>query len=278
MSLLSRVETTLRMATVRPRYALDAALFRLGGRSAALLPLRRRHAGRPMLVVGNGPSLNRTPLDRFAHVPAIGMNKISLLFPRTTWRPGYIMACNNPVVQQHAEFFRESEIPILLAYKCRWFLGRGPRRNVGFYNMFPDPAFSTDFSRGVGMASTVSYVALQFAYYLGADPVIIFGIDHNFQHRPDSHQAYQKMEGGDPNHFDPNYFAHGVKWGLPDLDNDRRLFRLAKAAFEADGRRIFDATVDGKLPVYDKLSVGEALELCAAGSPAKVSPSVEHPA
>lgn len=278
MSLLSRVETTLRMATVRPRYALDSALFRLRGLPRPLESLRDRHRGRPMLVVGNGPSLNRTPLDRFAHVPAIGMNKISLLFPRTSWRPAYILACNNPVVRQHAEFFRTSEIPVLLAYKCRWFLGRGPRRNVRFYNMFPDPAFSTDFSRGVGMASTVSYVALQFAYYLGANPVIIFGIDHNFQHRPDTHQAYQKMEGGDPNHFDPNYFAHGVKWGLPDLENDRRLFRRAKAAFEADGRRIYDATVDGKLPVYDKLTVEEALERCAAGGPAQALPCVERPA
>jgi hypothetical protein len=60
-------------------------------------------------------------------------------------------------------------------------------------------------------------------------------------------------------HFDPRYFAGGAKWQLPDLDNSEVAYRLARAAFESDGRRIIDATVDGALQVFPKVRLEEAL-------------------
>lgn len=40
-------------------------------------------------VVGNGPSLSRTPLDGLAGEQTIGLNRIHLIYPRTKWRPTY---------------------------------------------------------------------------------------------------------------------------------------------------------------------------------------------
>ena len=54
--------------------------------------------------------------------------------------------------------------------------------------------------------------------------------------------------------------AKGVKWQLPDLDNSALAYRLARTAFEADGRRIVDATVGGALSVFPKLLLAEALQ------------------
>jgi hypothetical protein len=82
-----------------------------------------RHKGGPILVVGNGPSLNETPLEEFADLPAIGMNKIDLLFSRTTWRPSLIVCVNNLVAQQNRAAFAAIDIPVFLAWKCRWFMG-----------------------------------------------------------------------------------------------------------------------------------------------------------
>ena len=60
-------------------------------------------------------------------------------------------------------------------------------------------------------------------------------------------------EGDDPNHFAANYFGKGFRWQLPDLEV-RNAYRMAKLAYEADGRTVLDATVDGKLTVFDKVN------------------------
>lgn len=251
---------TLRMRSYPIRYRFEGLLYRTWGDSAWIESLRNRHRGRPMLVVGNGPSLKRTPLDSFAEIPAIGMNKIDLLFDRVRWRPFLILAVNTPVVQQHWRAMAAHEVDVALAWKARYLVPSHERRKFRFFHVLPGGAFSHDLHRGVGAAATVSYGALQFAYWCGADPVILFGIDHSFQHSGKA-LDYQVMGKSDPNHFDPRYFA-GQKWGVPDLEASEASFVLARAAFEADGRRVLDATIDGKLTVFDKIDLENALKLC----------------
>lgn len=217
-----------------------------------------------MLVVGNGPSLNRTPLDEFAHLPSIGMNKIDLLFPRTLWRPDLVVCVNNLVVQQHGHRFLESEIPVFLAWKSRWFMPRLPQDgSVHFFKGQPTQAFSQDVSSHVAaLGATVTYTALQFAYFMGADPVILFGIDHSFD-IAGGEKGIARRSGPDRSHFDPGYFADGALWGLPDLAGSERDFSRARQAFENDGRAILDATIDGKLTVFPKISLNELRSIAA---------------
>ncbi len=247
--------------TFYPRYLLSGVTYRMSGLAPRLQSLRNKYAGQPMLVVGNGPSLNRTPLDKFAGVPSIGMNKIDLLFPRTTWRPSLIIVTNNIVVKQHAMSFAESDIPVYVSWKARWFIPRHLRKKVAYYYTKPSSKFSTDIKSGAGTGTTVTYAALQFAYYMGADPVILFGVDHSFSKVANSIRI-ERREGPDSDHFDPNYFASGTFWGLPDLDANEVAYLGSRRAFEKDERKILDATIDGKLQVFDKISVDEALRLC----------------
>ncbi len=240
------------------RYTLDTMLFNMGTRATHLETLKDKFKGQPLLVAGNGPSLNNTPLEDFAHIPSIGMNKIDLIFPRVKWRPDLIVCINNMVVKQHAQTFAKSDIPVLLSYKSRWYAPRSP--SINYFNMSLEEDFSTNFATHVGSAATVTYPALQLAYYLGADPVIIIGVDHNFDKTGGDH-SYEKREGADVNHFDPNYFKAGTYWGLPNLEASERVYLRARHAFEADGRRIVDATVGGKLQVFDKVSIEDAKAL-----------------
>jgi len=217
-----------------------------------------------MLVVGNGPSLNRTPLDAFAGVPSIGMNKIDMIFGRTTWRPTLIVCVNTLVAQQHQDAFAASDIPVYLAWKTRWFLRPQNRRKVSFFNVGNSGAFSTDLEDAFGNSATVTYSALQLAYWMGADPVVLVGVDHSFKFTGPV-ATYQKREGADENHFDPNYFKSGTAWGTPDLDQSEVDYKNARKAFEADGRRVFDATVDGKLTIFDRISIEKAIDLLREG-------------
>jgi hypothetical protein len=95
-------------------------------------------------------------------------------------------------------------------------------------------------------------VCLQLAYYFGFSEVILIGVDHNFvtQGKPNTTVV---SEGDDPNHFNPTYFGKGFRWQLPDLETSEMAYRKAKQVFEDDGRRILDATVGGKLTVFQKV-------------------------
>lgn len=247
-------------AATRPiRYKWDALTF--APRSVdALERLRGIVRGRPLLVVGNGPSLNRTPLEEFRGIASIGMNKIDLLFNRTTWRPNIIVCVNNLVVKQHVASFAKSEIPIYLSWKSRHFVSSVARTKVNFFLSRNSEVFSHDITRGVGWGSTVTYTALQFAYFMEADPVLIVGVDHSFKADGPAH-GIARREGPDVNHFDPSYFKVGAYWGLPDLDGSEKAYATALREIQRTGRRVFDATIDGKLEIFPKISIRQAIEM-----------------
>lgn len=241
------------------RYPLESFLFSRSAHAKHLESLKDKYRGKPILVVGNGPSLNKTPLESFSHIPSIGMNKIDLLFHRSLWRPDFVICTNSAVVQQHREIFERSEVPIYLAWKNRWFI-KGAHRHIHYFDLNVNEKFSRDIAKTVGSGATVAFSALQFAYYMGADPVILVGVDHNFD-RSGGRNTYERREGADVNHFDPNYFADGMIWGLPLMTESEEVFMQSKIAFEADGRKIYDATIDGKLQVFEKIEIDEALRL-----------------
>ncbi len=258
------IQSFLLQKSKAPRYAFHSMLYRAFHDNSALLHLKDRHRFRPLLVVGNGPSLNRTPLDDFSNVPAIGMNKIDLIFPRVQWRPELIVCVNNLVARQHQDFFVASKIPVFLAWKTRLMLRRHNRPKLNYFDLNASNEFSTDATSGFGSSATVTYIALQIAYWMGAEPVVLFGVDHSFKFSGPK-ATYEKRSGDDENHFDPNYFRSGSVWGTPDLDQSEKDYKIARDAFEADGRHVFDATIEGRLAVFEKITVEEARSITKVG-------------
>jgi len=98
---------------------------------------------------------------------------------------------------------------------------------------------------------TVTYCAMQVAYYLGFHTVILVGVDHNFKVSGKPHQLVTS-ETNDLNHFHPAYFGKGVEWQYPDLAGSEVSYRVAKEMYEKDNRKIIDATVGGCLTVFEK--------------------------
>tara|TARA_B100000674_G_scaffold92251_1_gene64857 strand:+ start:6421 stop:7215 length:795 start_codon:yes stop_codon:yes gene_type:complete len=246
------------------RYYLDSKLY--GSRQRDdIKSLKDIHKGKTIIIIGNGPSLKRTPLDNFKDYICIGMNKIDLIFPKVKWRPQYVIAENNLVVKQHWRKMNNINIKYVLSWKSRWFIAKKQRNNFFYYFNNSSNEFSIDAENGFGSSSTVTYSALQLAYYMGAKTVILLGIDHNFATKGKP-LTYERRSGPDNNHFDPNYFPSGSFWGVPDLKGSEIGYSLAKKTFENDGRKIYDATLNGKLDVFEKISIDEALNIGASQS------------
>lgn len=215
--------------------------------------LRDRHRGQRCVLVANGPSLNRMDLRPLRRETVIGLNKIYLGLPRLGFYPRYLVAVNQKVLAQGAAEIR--------AMRCTKFLGEhavaaGLHEDALTYIVPAGPSdrpFSTDLAAGMNEGWTVTFAALQVAYHLGFAEVVIVGLDHRYQYSGPPNAA-RVMDGPDPNHFSEVYFGHGQAWDNPDLARSEASFRAARAAFEAAGRQIIDATLDGACTVFCKQS------------------------
>ncbi|MBW1791168.1 MAG: hypothetical protein JRJ14_02695, partial [Deltaproteobacteria bacterium] len=186
-----------------------------------------------------------------------GLNKINLLFSRTAFRPSVIIAVNQNVIEQNADFFNTTDIPIFLDSKgYKWVK---LRKNVHFYHSSGNSRkFARDCSISVHQGYSVTYVAMQFAFHMGFKDVALVGCDHSFVTKgPANRTAIANQQ--DPNHFDPNYFAGGVKWQLPDILGSELHFEAAKDTFERSGRKIVNCTEGGKLEIFNRQPLIEFL-------------------
>ena len=214
--------------------------------------LKDIHKGERCFVLGNGPSLGQMDLQSLRGEKTFGTNRIYLLFPKLGFSTTYYAAVNTLVIEQCHEEIRRLSVPKFLAWRGRGWL-RGDPEVVFLDSDYTGPAtFSGTLTGRVFEGSTVTYVALQLAYHMGFEEVVLIGVDHAFSRegRPNTTVV---AKGDDPDHFSPDYFGKGFRWQLPDLAASEQAYRLAKQAFEADGRRVLDATLGGKLQVFPKV-------------------------
>lgn len=202
------------------------------------------------VIVGNGPSLNKTNFDLVTQFDSFGLNRIHLFFPKTSWRPTYLVAVNHLVLKQmnEEELLRDSTF-VTYSFKIKTFF-KGKGVGMNHRQLKPVKPFHKDLSKGIEIGSTVTFVAMQLAFYMGYDTILLVGVDHSFiqKGRPNEKQT---LEGPDMNHFTESYFK-GQEWQLADLENSEVHYRLAKEWALANNRNIYDCTVGGRLNVFQK--------------------------
>jgi hypothetical protein len=215
--------------------------------------LKDRHAGQRLILVANGPSLNRMDLTLLRGEITLGLNKIFLGFSQFGFYPRYYVAVNEKVIQQSADRIRAMNCVKFIAARSAHLV---PEDALTYHisTMSPPARFCTDVAQGVHEGWTVTYVALQIAYFMGFNSVIIVGLDHRYRYTGVPNEA-GVLNGPDPNHFSPEYFGFGQTWDNPDLARAEESFHIARERFEAAGRRIFDATVGGACTVFEKGSL-----------------------
>lgn len=228
--------------------------------SKRLLKFKDIHKGEACFIIGNGPSLNKIDLSPLRKYHTFGLNKIYMIFDKVDLNLSYHVAVNPLVIEQSIKEFESLTCPSFLEYRgahnhirclehIYFIAGRGPY------------TFQSDLSKGICEGHTVTYVAMQIAFYMGFSKVFLIGVDHNFTARGNPNEK-QLLQGNDPNHFASGYFAN-KEWQLPDLEASELSYNLARFHFNRAERQIYDATVDGKLQIFSKISFEQALDMCS---------------
>jgi len=213
---------------------------------------RDRFKGQRCFVVGNGPSLKQTDLRKLDGEFTFGMNRIYLAFEQYDFVTSCLVSVNDLVLEQCYKDIRSLSIPKFVTWRARDYFNGGEDMLFLDTDYTLPEDFNGDATGRLFEGNTVTYVSLQLAYFMGFKEAILIGVDHNYITKGPAN-APITSQGEDPNHIVSNYFGKGFRWQLPDLEGSERAYRMAKEAYEADGRKIVDATVGGKLTVFPKI-------------------------
>jgi len=204
------------------------------------------HYGETGLIICNGPSLRDVPDEFLKKYKNFGLNNIWL---REKFTPDYYIACDPLAI-------RASIAEILDIDTVKFIRNDYRLPDVYPLAIIPHPnEFSIDIAWGVVEGHSVTNVALQIAYYMGFETILIVGLDHRFTYQgPPDIMTETLAEDTDVNHFSPDYFR-GKPWNTPNLPESARHFAIARKYYESARRRIVNLTPDTALDVFEKDSI-----------------------
>ena len=244
----------------------DQTDIRLQGNLERLNRLKDIHKGHRAFIIGSGPSLRVSDLDRLKDEITFACNKIYLAYDQTDWRPTYYSVIDTMVAKNNfteIEAIKETK----LFNKCVYPTFQDSKDIIWINDLPPVYEndrrifkFSKDLSKGTYGGFTVLYSILQAAFWMGIREVYILGLDYSFS-TPQSTMNEKSPIGetllkseGELNHFHKDYRKPGEVWTYPRLDYQYEAFQAAKKAFEEEGGIIYNASRQTKLDVFPLIS------------------------
>ena len=257
---LRQLRDTLNPYRMGAAFMMDRLKWDLNPQSwrsrSVLRGCKDRYPNGKAVILCNGPSLLKVDFDKLQRsgVFCFGLNKINLLFDKTLFRPGCIVAVNPLVLEQNASFYNQTDLPLFLDRAAVGTV-RG-RSNIAFMHSNGFPRFARDVSLSVYQGYTVTFVAMPIAFHMGFRHVALVGADHTFATKGPSNKTVVSA-GKDESHFDPNYFSGGMQWQLPDLFQSEVAYTMARDMYAAYDGRLINATDGGKLEVFERVTLND---------------------
>lgn len=219
-------------------------------------------------IIGNGPSLNISDLNKLKNEITFGFNSIIKIYEGTDWRPTYFCIQDdivlNQVKDQLSSIIKESSAIFLRrnAYRQLCFSIRDsgniyyfPLRRVFTKN--DNFKFTNDITKIVYDGTSITYSAIQIAAYMGFNEIYLVGIDHNFPISIDK-KGNKIINNNIKNHFTNGDFSVKVhparKEELTQAYNDAYVYCLD------NNIKIFNATRGGSLEVFPRRDLDEVLK------------------
>ena len=237
-----------------------------------LLRLKNKFKGKRCFIVGNGPSLNKANLNLLKNEFCFAVNGIFYKTDEMGFVPSFYMVEDGHVVDDNLfrinsyqtpyKFFPSIYKDKITHTKNTYFFSA----DLGFYRSthpsYCIPRFSKDFSKVAYAGQSVTYLNMQLAYFLGFTEVYLIGMDFNYVIRESDKTAGLSITTNDAdiNHFHPEYFGYGKKWHDPKVDRVALNYEMAKKVYEKDGRKIYNATIGGKLEIFERVDYDSLFE------------------
>lgn len=220
--------------------------------------LKDKHKGERCFIIGNGPSLKASDLDKLKNSFSFAANFIYKIFTETDWRPSYYSIADLNFINNFEDKIKSISIvqsfcihsATSLQKTIPDFCSVEAIHEYYYPNM---PSISTDASKGVYGGGTVTYSNIQLAMHMGFSEIIIIGLDHNYSN--------VKMPNGEIIKTDckKDHFHADNEDKLKHFTGIAELYRLTLAYEKAreygdeNGIKMLNATRGGKLEVFERV-------------------------
>lgn len=238
------------------------------------------YSGKRCFIIGNGPSLKISDLERLKKEVTFASNSIYRLYPYTEWRPTFYTAIDSMFCDKELAD-KESICKVISDCKGAFFsmmkemfqyrddkdmekvhYCRIVTNEIGKGEML----FSQDCSDKVYNAGTVTFVMLQLAMYMGFREIYLLGVDSCYsverhidgsitENEVVNHQEI--IEEGDRKYEDIMNEKYGA---LAEIDVQISGYKVARKYAERCGVYIYNATRGGKLEVFQRIDFDKVLE------------------
>lgn len=253
------------------------------GNGERLKKLENRHKGQRCFVIGNGPSLTIDDLNLISRDVTFAANRIYEAFSDTDWRPTYYSVTDSVFF----DYFHDLTVKTCRenmpdTTKLFWLnLIKDIKEPLPFCDeiyfdlnmMHRDvPEFSKRADLFLYRGSTIIYVMIQLAVYMGFDEIYLLGVDNDFPTQtaddgrevlnPASSRAHFYKESSAAADYLKNImswvdFRDTEKSGLHSPDS---VYRTAKWHCDQLNVSLYNATRGGKLEVLTRKNLDEIIE------------------
>jgi hypothetical protein len=178
------------------------------------------HKEKRVFLVANGPSLANTNLDLIKDEYSIAMNRISLIYNKTDWRPTYYLFSSTNVKPEKAwsekwltsvwgaidekrttSFVASQFKPYIDPYgnyNVNWF-GSMSENKPDILGNINENCFSQNIINRIDKTGTTMNLALQLSLHMGFEEIVFIGADLGW--------TKDLATDNDPNHFSKDYTA-----------------------------------------------------------------------
>ena len=208
------------------------------------------HKGHRAFLVAGGPSLKFTDITPLESELVFS---VSLTYKREGLRPTYHFIGDYNIVKQFYKEIDEIDCDGLFVSNGIFSSMLLSHPKIHFFFGHSKKEFCKDPYNGDHGGGTSTYVAMQFAYFMGITELYVIGLDHYLTLKKQMVQVEKtgirksgfdlvETTGKDVNHFTKDYYPRGTKWFVPQVGRMAESYGLAREAFEADGRKIYNAS------------------------------------
>jgi hypothetical protein len=235
--------------------------------------LRDRHRGRRCFVLGNGPSLGDVDLTLLRSEITIGMNSIQLHSSAGNWSPKYYCRAEPGNVYESVDRLKSIRA-LTERLDCEgYFFPLDARNAIEQLKLLPAPRthyfksivdltewpvneFAIDLTDGIPFVGNTAQFAILLALYLGANPIILMGMDHDFlAHRSINRHFYAPQASEVGGSDDLRIYSY--KKMMTDCVREWERYEVISQIARRNGIDILNATSGSFLDVYPCIKLSE---------------------
>lgn len=233
-----------------------------------LKTLKGIHDGKRCFIVGNGPSLCASDLDKLKKEYTFASNRIYEIFDQTEWRPSFYLAVD-------PDFLKENREKLNLIDLDHLFLAVGEKDLTGYpvnkvtriyfneimFKIIKPPIWndltsyiSTDISNHFSNGYTVTFQAIQMAIYMGFSEIYLLGVDFNYSTTYDA-EGKIHMDESVIDYFTGRTYPSS----LQNYASNLQAYSVSREYCDNHNIKIMNATRGGKLEVFERTTLEEIL-------------------